>query len=118
MNNKIRKPLDIKRIDEANLNRLMWHGRHGFIVISGNRSSISAPWNEEIDLTEQYTKWLEQNNIEDSETNQEIWLNNRNKEAEKNLLNDIKNSGYAFTKVFGGYHPQTKGGARNCNRFI
>ncbi|MDE5889032.1 MAG: hypothetical protein K2H20_03335 [Bacilli bacterium] len=107
---KNKKPLDIKRLDEANLNRLMWHGRHGFIIISANRSSISAPWNESIDLTDEYTKWLEANHFDDDESKQEQWLTIRNKEAEKSLLNDIKNSGYAFTKVFGGYHPQTQGG--------
>ena len=30
----------LRRLDEGGLNRIMYHGRHGFIVISANRSEI------------------------------------------------------------------------------
>lgn len=101
------RPLcDITLINEANLNRLMWHGRHGFIIISANRSSVDTPWNEEISLMPEYQKWCKENNMEANEKNKELFLQKRNKKALLDLKKDIESKNYAYTPVFGGYHPK------------
>lgn len=105
-NNNLICPTWARPLNEANLNRIMWHGRHGFIIISANRSSISSEYNPEIDLTSDYEDWLESQRMQDSEDSREVYLKDRNKKAEESLLNDIKSSNYAYSKVFGGYHPK------------
>lgn len=101
--------IGLTRIDEKSLNRLMWHGRHGFVILSAWRSSIKADWHPEIDLTNEYEKWLEENHIESDDTTEAEWLEQRNKKADAELLDDIKKSGYAYSKTFGGYHPDAPG---------
>ena len=68
----------------------MWHGRHGFVILSVWRSSIKADWHTEIDLTNEYEKWLEVNHIESDDTTEAEWLEQRNKKADAELLDDIK----------------------------
>lgn len=64
-----------------------------------------ADWYSEIDLTNEYEKWLEVNHIESDDTTEAEWLEQRNKKADAELLDDIKKSGYAYSKTFGVYHP-------------
>ena len=45
----------LRKIDESGLNRIMSHGKYGFIIISANRSEIYSR-NEDNDLTLEYKK--------------------------------------------------------------
>lgn len=94
----------LRRIDEGGLNRIMHHGRHGFIVISANRSEIYSS-NKELDLTPSYLEWCKENNTDAADKdNMDRWLRNRNKTADAKLLAELKGSPFAFTPVYGGYH--------------
>ena len=91
-------------ITEAGINRIMKHGEHGMIIISANRSDIDSD-SPMVSLRDEYNNWcrINQVNPEDKEQKQ-TWLNNRNKEAEEQLKNDLKKSPFAYTPVYGGYH--------------
>lgn len=93
-----------KPICEASLNRIMSHGEHGFIVISSQRSGLET-WdkNPELSLTNEYIQWL--GDRENTEENEKLFLKERNAEAERFLNQQIKQSGYAYSPVHGGYHP-------------
>lgn len=94
----------LRRLDEGGLNRIMYHGRYGFIVISANRSEIYSD-NPEINLTTEYKAWCEKENLDPAEKkNMDFWLRNRNKKADAELHKRLKESPYAFTPVYGGYH--------------
>lgn len=103
-----------KPINEAGLNRIMTHGKHGFIIISSQRSSLET-WdkNPELSLTSEYEKWCQNKGIEASENTVAEFLQIRNKNAEKELNIDIKRSDYAYSPVYGGYH--YKGASDNSN---
>lgn len=90
-------------ISEANLNRIIQHGKSGMIVISANRSDVHSD-NPNCDLTPEYEEWLNNNGAEHSEETAERWLKMRNNDAQKALLNNIKDSGLSYTPVYGGYH--------------
>lgn len=94
----------LRRIDEGGVNRIMYHGKHGFIIISANRSEIYSS-NPRCDLTDEYIKWCksEDKNPEDK-NNMDFWLNKRNGIADSKLLEELKKSKYAYTPVYGGYH--------------
>ena len=94
-----------KRIDEASLNRIMSHGEHGFIVISSQRSSLET-WdnNPSLSLTAEYKEWLTTKEVEPSEESVNEFLKERNAKAESELNREIKDSGYAYSPVNGGYH--------------
>lgn len=96
--------MGLRRIDEGGINRIMSHGKYGFIVISANRSEI---YSEDADknLTSMYEEWCEDENKDIvDKANMDFWLNKYNKKQDKNLLNDLKNSPYSYTPVYGGYH--------------
>lgn len=90
-------------ISEANLNRIKKHGESGMIIISANRSDVHSD-NPNCDLTSEYEQWLNNSGAEHSEATASMWLRQRNKEAEKALLDSIKRSGLSYTPVYGGYH--------------
>lgn len=70
MSTILKTPIGLSKIDEANANRIMWHGRNGFVLISAWRSRIPD-----------------------------------SKNADKNLLDDIKATPFAYAKIFGICHP-------------
>lgn len=98
--------MSTKSLNEASINRILSHGKNGFIVISGSRDSIKAPYNKDIDLTHDYIDWLKMSGLKDSDDNESYWLSERNKQADESLQNDIMRSPFSFTKTFGGYHPK------------
>lgn len=93
----------LRRIDESGLNRIMWHGKHGFIIISANRTEIYSN-NPNNDLTPQYEEWCkkEDRDILDK-SNMDFWLRKRNKTEDAKLLKKLKDSKYSYTPVYGGY---------------
>ena len=96
----------LRRIDEKGLNRIINHGKYGFIIISGNRSEIYSS-DEHNDLTKDYEEWCKTNHFELTDKNkQKMWLTKRNKAADIELADDLKKSKYAFTPVYGGYRGQ------------
>lgn len=94
-----------KRIDETSLNRIMSHGKHGFIVISSQRSSLET-WdkNPSLSLTSEFENWAAETNSELNEENVIKFLELRNEKAESELNKEIKLSDYAYSPVNGGYH--------------
>lgn len=93
----------LKRLDELNIGRLKKHGENGFIVISANRSAIASE-NPDCSLIPEYADFLKENNIQDSPELAAQWLKKRNKKADEALRNELVNSKYSFSSVFGGYH--------------
>lgn len=94
----------LRQINEGGLNRIMAHGKYGFIIISANRSEIYSS-NKDLDLTPEYMDWCNKEHVDPSEkTKMNFWLRQRNKQAESQLLDDLKKSIYSFTPVYGGYH--------------
>lgn len=93
----------LRKIDEGGLNRIMSHGKYGFIIISANRSEIYSDYPKN-DLTPQYEEWCEREGKDIfSKENMDFWLKQRNKTEDKRLLSDLMSSEYAYTPVFGGY---------------
>lgn len=93
-----------RRIDEGGINRILSHGKNGFMVISANRSEIKSN-NPNCDLTKEYSSFLTKNNLEDSDEMKQKWLNHRNKEAYNHLYNFLRRSvNYSYTPTYGGYH--------------
>lgn len=90
-------------ITEGGLNRMMHHGRHGMIIISANRSAVRSD-NPNADLSKEYEHYLAVTRQQPDEETEAKFLKERNKKAEASLLSDIKSAGYAYSKVFGGYH--------------
>lgn len=104
MSSRLKYPTGMAPMNEANLNRLIYHARHGMVVLSANRSAIASD-NPNCDLTAEYQRYLHANpTMEDNEETREMWLAKRNKAADQALLADIKAAGFAFSKTFGGYH--------------
>lgn len=105
----------IRPINESGINRMLSHGKYGFVVISANRSTIEVDWNPSIDLTEEFSKWCEMNHVNFDDMSEEQkrqakqdaeqkFLKERNKKADSDLISDIKSKGYAYSVVYGGYH--------------
>lgn len=94
----------LRRIDEGGVNRILSHGKYGFIVISANRSEIYSD-NPNNDLSDEYEEWckIEKRDVEDNK-NMNFWLQKRNKQADNDLLKDLKTSKFSYTPVYGGYH--------------
>lgn len=92
-----------RRIDETSMNRIMSHGKYGFIIVSASRSEIYSD-NPNNDLTPEYEEWCQKEGreIEDS-ANMDFWLNKRNKSEDEKLLSELRDSKYAYSKVCGGY---------------
>lgn len=94
----------LRQINEGGLNRIMAHGKYGFIIISANRSEIYSS-HKDLDLTPEYMEWCNKEHVDPSDkTKMDFWLRQRNKQAESQLLDDLKKSIYSFTPVYGGYH--------------
>ena len=55
--NRIPALSGLSLINETSLNRIMSHGKDGFIIISGNKGEVHYD-NPEIDLTQDYKDWL------------------------------------------------------------
>lgn len=116
-------------LTESGINRILSHGEYGFVVISANRSSIVIPEHRKdekhyTNLEPQFIEWImdnlvdkgitdynERENIAKEKSNskelQDHWLFDiRNPKAEKDMNDEIKKSNYAYSPVYGGYHPQ------------
>lgn len=91
-------------ICETSINRIMSHGEHGFIIISSQRSSIET-WdnNPELSLQSEYDEWL--NGQEGNPELEKEFLKERNAKAEQMLNQQIRQAGYAYSPVYGGYNP-------------
>ena len=103
-NNELNKAglYGLVRIDEGGINRLMSHGKNGFVILSANRGEINSD-NPNNDLTNEYYKWLNDNKQQDSQNAQNVFLKQRNKQADKQLMADIVVAGYSYSPVYGGY---------------
>lgn len=51
----------LRKIDEGGVNRILSHGKYGFIIISANRSEIYSD-NPNNDLSDEYEEWNEISN--------------------------------------------------------
>lgn len=92
-------------ITESGVNRILKHGENGMIIISGNRSSIVSD-NPEISLEYEFSEYLQNNNIKPTINVADKWLKDRNKKADNEIKNILKNSKFSYSQVYGGYHGQ------------
>ena len=105
----IRQEHNVMPLSESSLNQMMDHGKTGMIIISGNRSAIDSD-NPKQSLRPAFDKYINKMGgyeaiDSDALYNEEQnWLRRRNAAADKQLLQDIKNAGYTYTPVYGGYH--------------
>ena len=92
-----------RRINETSTNRIMNHGKYGFIIVSGCRCDIFSD-NLNNDLTPEYEKWCKKEGCEIEVADyMNFWLIKRNMDEDKNLLCDLRVSKYAYSKVCVGY---------------
>lgn len=98
-------------LTETSLNRLRKHGENGMVIISACRSEVDSS-NPELSLRDEFEKDAEfvggLNSI-DSDALYDFeheWLKRRNAKKDKELRQDIRNAGYSYTPVYGGYHGQ------------
>lgn len=92
------------KLNETNINRILKHGENGMIIISANRSSIDSD-NPNNALKHDFEKWCNKENVDYTDTNQQkFWLNKRNKIADEELKQSLKDSPFAYSSVYGGYH--------------
>jgi len=89
-------------LNELNINRIKSHGEDGFIIISSNKDRIVYE-NPKISLESEFEDYLKNSNEQDSEDIRERWLAERNRICQKRLTDEVKNSIYSYSKVFGGY---------------
>lgn len=97
---------NVMPLSESSLNRMMEHGKTGMVIISANRSEIDDS-NPELSLRPEFEKFLEGAGNIDSDEQHDVereWLRKRNAMADKELRQDIRNAGYSYTPVYGGYH--------------
>ncbi len=105
----VRQEHNVMPLSESSLNQMMDHGKTGMIIISGNRSTIDSD-NPKQSLRPAFDKYINKMGgyeaiDSDALYNEEQdWLRRRNAAADKQLLQDIKNAGYTYTPVYGGYH--------------
>ena len=105
----VRQEHNVMPLSESSLNQMMDHGKTGMIIISGNRSAIDSD-NPKQSLRPAFDKYINKMGgyeAIDSDALYNIeqnWLKRRNAAADKQLLQDIKNAGYTYTPVYGGYH--------------
>jgi len=105
----VRQEHNVMPLSESSLNQMMDHGKTGMIIISGNRSAIDSD-NPKQSLRPAFDKYINKMGgyeaiDSDALYNEEQnWLRRRNAAADKQLLQDIKNAGYTYTPVYGGYH--------------
>ena len=95
-------------LTETSLNRLMHHGEDGMIILSAARSEVESE-NPRLDLTDEFNQAMEAvgglKSI-DSDALYDVkkdWLKRRNAKKDQQLRNDIREAGYSYTPVFGGY---------------
>lgn len=91
------------RIDEKGLNRIMQHGEDGMVIVSVNKSGIFYT-NPEISLEDEYEEWIATNKLKDDDSNRKKFLKQLNLKNDKRLECEIKEHGFTFSKVYGGYH--------------
>lgn len=95
-------------LSETSLNRLRMHGENGMVIVSACRSEVDSS-NPELSLRDEFEKdaefvgglkSIDSDALYDFEHE---WLKKRNARKDKELLDDIRKSGYSYTPVFGGY---------------
>ena len=101
---------NVMPLSESSLNRMMDHGKTGMVIISSQVSEIQRT-DPKLDLTAEFEKSLGDKKVDSDAMYKEMqdWLRRRNKAADKALLNDIKEAGYSYTPVFGGYRMKETG---------
>ena len=93
----------LKIMEALNLSKIQKHGADGFVVVSANRSNVHSN-NKKNDLTRQYLNWCSKKKLKPSENVEQEYLKQRNAHADDALLKDIRNKGYSYSMVYGGYH--------------
>lgn len=93
----------LRKIDEISINRILQHGKDGYVIISANRSEIYSE-NPKNDLSEDYMKWCAAYGREISDKGaMDYWLIMRNNTEDEKLVDILKKSKYAYSPVYGGY---------------
>ena len=107
----VRQEHNVMPLSESSLNKMLEHGKTGMVIISANRSAIDDD-NPELSLRPEFEeemgkKYFGGSASIDSDALYDVeneWLKHRNARANKELLHDIKEAGYSYTPVYGGYH--------------
>lgn len=89
-----------KKFTESSLSRLDYHMKHGFVIVSTNKSSIDYT------LEDEYTDWCNYHNFDkDDENSKAVFLKHRNLESDKELMTYLRSSEnkFSFTPINGGY---------------
>lgn len=89
-------------ISESGLNRLRSNLENGGIIISANITDFPDDMSE--DIWQVYDEWLDRRDIQDTEDSRKVFLKEYNKKSDCELESEIKNSGYSYSRVYGGYH--------------
>lgn len=89
-------------ISESGLNRLKSNLENGGIIISANITDFPDDISE--DIWQVYDEWLDRRDIQDTEDSRKVFLKEYNKKSDRELELEIKNSGYSYSRVYGGYH--------------
>ena len=97
----------VRRLDEASINRILDHAKdEGIVIISANRSAVFSS-NPNCSLEDEFIeKYGPVENMSEKEFKEKEsrFLQIRNAAEDRHLKQDIKNAGYSFTPVYGGYH--------------
>ena len=89
-----------KVLRETSLNRLNYHTKYGFIIVSANKSSVDSS------LEEDFLQWCKEHNFDSEEPFTETtYLKYRNLTADKELMSYLRSSDnkFSFTPINGGY---------------
>lgn len=90
----------VRMLLEKNLNRMIRHlEEDGAIIISAQRDKVDNS------IIEYYERWKKLNNIKkDVPQYKKEFLKWFNTKQTKSLINDLRESGYSYVPVYGGYH--------------
>lgn len=89
-----------KRFTESSLSRLEYHMKHGFVIVSTNRSNIDYT------LEDEYVDWCDYHNFdEDDEISKTAFLKYRNLKSDRELIAYLRSqkNEFSFTPINGGY---------------
>lgn len=98
-------------LSETSLNRLRKHGENGMIILSACRSEVDSSdpglsLRNEFEKDAEFIGGLKQIDSDTLYDFEHKWLKRRNQKKDQELQKDIRQAGYSYTPVYGGYHGQ------------
>lgn len=112
----VRQDRNVMPLSESSLNQMMDHGKTGMIIISASRAQVDDS-NPNLSLRAAFDRYAEkQGGYQSIDSDalydeEQQWLKRRNAAATQQLQKDIKDAGFSYTPVYGGYKPKDGGEA-------